>query len=124
MIKASTLLFISAALWSCAALASDQDDARVAVAQAQTAVQSASSADAARYASSTMQSANQNLAAAQGAMDRRNWKTSIMSAEDAQADANLASARARQTRATQATKEIEASLQTLRQQVAQPGSQP
>lgn len=124
MIKASTLLFMAAALWSCAAMASDKDDARVAVAQAQTAVQSASNADAAHYASNIMQSANQNLAAAQGATSRRDWQTSIMKAEDAQADANLASARARLKRATAATKEIEASVETLRQQVAQPGSQP
>lgn len=120
MIKARTLLFLSAIALSGTAMASISDDARVAVARAQTAVQSATNADAARYASSSMQAAQEHLTAAQGAMDRRNWKSSIMSAQEAEADANLASAQARQKRATDATNVIEASLKTLRQQIAQP----
>lgn len=114
------LSFSAMIMMSGAAMASNSDDANVAIAKAQTAVQSATNADAASYASSAMQSAQEHLAAANGALDRRNWQSSIMSAEDAEADANLATAKARQKRATEATNEIEASLKTLRQQIAQP----
>ncbi len=115
-----TLLVLLAVLWSTTAIAANQEDARVAIAGAEAAVQSAESADAATVATTEMRAAKDNLTAAVGAMDRRSWDASVLNAQKAVADANLATARARQHRATSATREIEASLQTLRQETAQP----
>lgn len=115
-------LALLAVIWSGAAFATDKDDARVAIAQAQAAVQAAENADAARAASTEMRAAKDNLTAAQGARERRKWDDSVLNAQKAAADANLASARARQQRATSATQEIEASIESLRQQAMQTGS--
>ncbi|MFZ1722167.1 MAG: hypothetical protein WAT76_00920, partial [Dokdonella sp.] len=65
-----------------------------------------------------------HLAAASGALERRNWEASAMSSEKAVADANLAAARAREKRATTATAEIEASVETLRREINRPGATP
>lgn len=123
MKRLSLLLFL-AVVWSSAACAAnaDKDDARVAIAQAQAAVQAAQSADATTAANTQMRAARDNLTAALGAQERRKWDASVLSAQKAVADANLASARARQQRATSATKEIEASIETLRHQATQTGS--
>lgn len=116
------ILMLLAAAWSTtAAAASKEQDARVAIAQARAAVQAAETADAGTAANVEMRAARDNLTAAVGASERRKWEDSTLNAQKAEADASLASARARQTRATAATKEIEASLETLRQQIAQPG---
>lgn len=120
--KRITVVLLLAAVWSTAAMAADKDDARVAMAQAQAAVQAAENADAGTAASTEMRAARDNLTAAQGASERRNWDAAVLSAQKAAADANLASARARQKRATSATNEIEASLDSLRQQLGQQGS--
>ena len=120
--KKLSVLLLLAAVWSTAALAANKDDARVALAQAQSAVQAAESADAGTAANIEMRAARENLAAAQGANERRQWNDSVLNAQKAIADANLASARSRQQRATSATNEIEASTETLRQQITQPGS--
>ena len=45
----------------------------IALAQAETAVQSAVSADAASAAPTNMRAAEDNLASARGALERRNW---------------------------------------------------
>ncbi len=120
--KRLTVLLLLAAVWSTAACAANKDDARVAIAQAQAAVQAADNADASTAAATEMRAARDNLAAAQGASERRKWDDSILSAQKAAVDANLASARARQKRATSATNEIEASIESLRQQAIQAGS--
>lgn len=121
--KRLTVVMLLAALWSTAAFAaSKEQDARVAIAQAQAAVQAAENADAATAANVELRAAQDNLTAARGASERRKWDDSVLNAQKAVADAGLASARARQTRATASTKEIEASLETLRQQITQPGS--
>lgn len=119
--KRLSLLLFMAAVWSTAACAANKDDARVAIAQAQAAVQAAESADATTAANTQMRAAKDNLTAALGAQERRKWDASVLNAQKASADANLASARARQKRATSATSEIEASMETLRQQATQPG---
>lgn len=121
MKRLSLLLFL-AAVWSTAACATNKEDARVAIAQAQAAVHAADNADATTAANTQMRAAKDNLTGALGAQDRRKWDASVLSAQKAVADANLASARARQQRATSATKEIEASIETLRQQATQSGS--
>lgn len=119
MIRISLLVFL-AAIWSTTAIAANQEDARVALARAEAAVDSAASADAATAAATEMRAAQENLTSARGAMERRSWDASVLNAEKAVADANLAAARARQRRATRATGEIESSLQTLRQAISQP----
>lgn len=115
------VLLLLATLWCGSAFASDRDKTNIVFAQAQTAVQAAETADAATYAAVEMHSAQTNLAAASGSMERRQWKASIMSSEKAQADANLAAARAREKRATAATAEIEASVEMLRRELNRPG---
>lgn len=115
-------LLLLAASWCSIALASDHDDADIALGRAQTAVKAAESADAASAAPAELELARSNLAAANGAAERHQWKESMMSSEKAQADAELAAARAREKRATAATAEIEASVDTLRRQIEQPGS--
>ncbi len=117
-----SLLVLLAAIWSTAAFAANKNDAQTAIGQAQAAVQSAESADAITAATNEMRAAQDNLAAALGASERRNWDASVLNAQKAVADANLATARARQQRATSATNEIEASLETLRRETAQPGN--
>lgn len=122
-LTALTVLVLLAAVWSTAAFAaSKEQEARVAIAQAETAIDAAENADASTYANLELRAARDNLTAARGASERRNWTDSALSAQKAAADAGLASARARQARATAATNEIEASLETLRQQLMQPGS--
>jgi hypothetical protein len=99
------------------ALAADRGEAEVALAQAETAVQSAVAADASRDAPSEMRAAEDNLVAARGGFERRKWTDSAMSAEKAKADADLAAARSREKRAVAATREIEASVATLRREL-------
>ncbi len=120
--KRLSVVLLLATVWSTAALAADKDDARVAIAQAQAAVQAAENADATTAANTEMRAAQDNLTAARGASDRRNWDAAVLNAQKAVADANLASARARQQRATQATSEIEASIESMRQQITPAGS--
>ena len=121
MTRYLTLVLLTAS-WCSVALASDHDDADVALGKAQTAVKAAESADAATAAAPELEMARNNLAAANGASERHQWKESMMSSEKAQADAELAAARAREKRATAATAEIEASVETLRREIEQPGS--
>ena len=116
------ILLLLAMLWCGSAFASDRDKSNILFAQAQTAVQAAEAADAATYAAVELHSAQGNLAAASGAMDRRQWEAGAMSSEKAKADAELAAARAREKRATAATAEIEASVETLRREINRPGN--
>lgn len=99
------------------AYAADRGEAEVALAQAETAVQSAAAADASRDAPAEMRAAEDNLVAARGGFERRKWTDSAMSAEKAKADADLAAARSREKRAVAATGEIEASVATLRREL-------
>lgn len=121
MNKPMVLILLAAVFSTTAFAASKEQDARVAIAQAQAAVQAAENADAGTAANVELRAARDNLTAANGAIERRKWDDSVLNAQKAEADAGLASARARQTRATAATQEIEASLETLRQQITQPG---
>jgi Domain of unknown function (DUF4398) len=104
-----------------AAQAADRKDADLALIQARTSLQSAEAADAARYASADLKNARDGLASADGQYERRNWTSSLMDAEKATADANLAAARARQQRAESTTAEVEASVRSLREQLGMKG---
>lgn len=122
-LTALTMLVLLAAAWSTVAFAATKEqEARVAIAQAETAVEAAENADASTSANVELRAARDNLTAARGASERRKWGDSVLNAQKAAADAGLASARSRQARATAATSEIEASLETLRQQLTQPGN--
>lgn len=120
--KIRLVFLLVATLWCGFAFASDHDKADIAFAQAQTSVQAAVATDAATYAPVDLNAAQNNLAAARGALDRRKWTDSAMSSEKAQADADLAAARAREKRATAATAEIEASVETLRRELNRAGN--
>ena len=87
------LLLLLAAFCCGSAFASDRDETNIVYAQAVTAVQAAEAADAAIAAPIALNDARNHLAAASGAMDRRNWEAGAMSAEKARADAELAAAR-------------------------------
>jgi hypothetical protein len=118
----SRLAFLLFAACSCStALASDRDAANIVYAQALTAVQAAEAADAATDAPNALNDARAHLAAASGALDRRNWRSAAMSAEKGRADADLALARAREKRAGAALAEIEASVETLRVELERAG---
>lgn len=121
MIVRLTLLLL-AVMWSGMAFATDRKGAEIALAQAETSVQSAERGDAATAAPTELRSALDNLVAARGAFERRNWTDSAMNSERAQADADLAVARSRQFRAESATAQIEASVQTLRRELGRPGA--
>ncbi|MBN8482937.1 MAG: DUF4398 domain-containing protein [Xanthomonadales bacterium] len=105
------------ALLAMPAFGADRGEAEVALAQAETALQAAAAADATRDAPVEMRAADDNLAAARGAFERRKWTDSAMNAEKAKADADLAAARSREKRASAATAEIEASVATLRREL-------
>ena len=120
--KIRLVMLLLATMWCGSAFASDRDKANIIFAQAQTAVEAAEATDAATYAAVEMHSAQTNLAAASGAMDRRKWNASAMSSEKARADADLATARSREKRATAATAEIEASVETLRRELNRSGN--
>ena len=98
----------------------DRNDAELALVQATTALQGAEHADADIHAPSEMQAARAMFAAAQGAFDRRAWLDSTMNAEKAKLDGDLATARARQQRASEATAQIEASVRDQRAQLGLP----
>jgi hypothetical protein len=103
----------------------DREDADLAITQAGTAIQSAERADSAQYAAPDLATAHDMLNDAQAAYDHRHWTDSVFAAENAKADADLATAHSRQHRAEQATAEVERSVQTLREQLGlDEGDQP
>lgn len=119
-VAAALLAFALPAL----AFASTHEQAELALERAHTAYDSARQADADRYAPAAMTTARNMLEAADGAWQRRDWTEAWLNAEKASADANLASARSRQSRAEAATAEIEASLDTVRAQLGLPTGVP
>ena len=102
------------------AYAIDRDDAELALVQATTALQNAERADAGVHAPAELQTAREMFTAAQDAFDRRAWLDSTMSSEKAKLDGDLATARARQHRASEATAQIELSVRDLRVQLGLP----
>lgn len=102
----------------------DRNDAQMAMTQADTAITSAEHADAAINAATTLKTARDMFANAQSAFDRRRWQESVFNAENATADANLATAQSRQHRAEAATAEIETAVRSMREQLGIIGDQP
>jgi len=118
---ASLLLLIAAPFGVCA---NERTDAQVALADAGSAVEAAARADATHYATSEIESARAMFADAQDAFDHHHWVESVMDAESARVDANLAAARSRQHIAEAATEELDRTLQSLREQLNPTGEQP
>ncbi len=104
--------------------AADRKDAQLAMTQADTAITSAQHADAAMSAPTELKIARDMFANAETAFDHRRWLDSEFNAENATADANLATARSRQHRAEAATAEIETTVRSLREQLGIAGGQP
>jgi uncharacterized protein YqfA (UPF0365 family) len=119
---AAAALFL--ALPFTAANATDSKDAELAMTEAGTTVESAERADAAQYAATDLNDAHDMLSSAQAAYDHHKWLDSVFSSGNAKADANLATARARQHRAEAATAEIEITVRSLREQLGVAGEQP
>jgi hypothetical protein len=107
-----------------AAQALDRKDAELAMTEAGTAVESAEHADAARYDAVDLDTAHDMLANARAAYDRHHWTESVLNAENAKVDADLAAARSRQHRAEQATAEVETTVRSLREQLGISGDLP
>lgn len=105
-----------------AAQAADRKDAELALAQASTVVQTARRDDAETYAPAEFASAQTMLNASLEAFDARAWTNSLIYAERARVDGELAGARGRQVRAESAATELERSLDTLRAQMSVGGS--
>ena len=104
--------------------AADRKDAQLAMTQADTAITSAEHADAAINAPTTLKTARDMFATAQTSFDHRRWQDSVFNAENATADANLATAQSRQHRAEAATAEIETTVRSMREQLGITGDQP
>lgn len=102
------------------AFAASHQEAEVAIARAHTAVAAAESANAATEAPTEMNTAHNMMAAADGAFERRNWTDSLLNAEKAAADANLAVARSRQMRGEASTAEILKGVNSLRARLGLP----
>ena len=113
------LALIASLAFSGRAFALDSSDADLALAQAERAVQAAERDDAARYAPADLATARALLLAARDAYDDREWTDSVLDAERAQADGDLAAARSRQFRAEAATAEIERSVEALRTEMGE-----
>ena len=83
---------------------------------ARTLVQQADKADAQRYAPADLQRAHDELASAEQAVNNHKYDDARRYAEDAQVDADLASARASSGEAQRAAREVDRGIDSLRQE--------
>lgn len=119
----SRMVWVLVLLVSCGgAYAAERKDAELALAQASTAVQTARRDDAETYAVAEFATAQTTLNASLEAFDARAWTRSLIYAERARVDGELAGARSRQIRAEGAADELQRSLDTLRGQLSNGGS--
>ncbi len=123
MIAKTLLITLLMAALPMAAHALDRKDAERAMTEGNAAVESAQRADAAQYAATDLNTAHDMLTNAQAAFDHHHWSDSVFSAENAKADADLATARSRQHRAEQSTAEVEQTVRSLREQLGIAGGQ-
>lgn len=99
-----------------------KNEAQLALTSARANVASAERADAARYATTELSSARELLARAEGSFDDRDWKDAEREAERAKADARVAETRARQRSNEAVLAELEATIRTLRTEIAREGA--
>jgi hypothetical protein len=83
---------------------------------ARTLVEQADKADAQRYAPADLQRAHDELSSAEKAANDRKYDDARRYAENAQVDADLASARASSGEAQHAAREVDRSIETLKQE--------
>jgi hypothetical protein len=83
---------------------------------ARTLVEQADKADAQRYAPADLQRAHDESASAEQAVNKHQYDDARRFAEDAQVDADLASARASSGEAQRAAREVDRSIDSLRQE--------
>ncbi len=86
------------------------------ITKARVLVEQADKADAQRYAPADLQRAHDELSNAEKAVTDRKYADARRYAEDAQVDADLASARASSGEAQRAAQEVNRSIETLRQE--------
>jgi len=86
------------------------------LATARTLVEQADKADAQRYAPADLQRAHDELSSAEKAVNDQKYDDARRYAENAQADADLASARASSGEAQRAAREVDRSIDTLKQE--------
>lgn len=113
MLRRSCVLVLMLA-FSSVAFAASREDAERALAQAAAAVHAADRADAAMHAAPETGLAREHFRVAEDAFARRNWLDSTQAAEKAKLDADLATAMARERRATAARLEVESGVRDLR----------
>jgi multidrug resistance efflux pump len=98
-----------------------KNEAELALASARANVASAERADAARYATPELNSARDLLARAEGSFNDRDWTDAEREAERAKADARVAETRARQRSNEALLAELEATIRSLRNEIAREG---
>lgn len=106
------------ALCAFAGCASTPPQPTAAMTRAESSVEQADQAGGRRLDAGTLDSAEDKLAGAKTAADKGDSRTANQLAEQAELDAELAAARARNTNAKKAAEEVRASLETLRAEIA------
>jgi hypothetical protein len=91
---------------------------------ARTLVEQADKADAQRYAPADLQRAHDELSSAEKAVNDRKYDDARRYAENAQVDADLASARASSGEAQRAAREVDRSIDTLKQESERHANEP
>ena len=99
-----------------------KDEAEVALTAARANIASADRADAGRYATLELKTARDLLVRAEGSFAERDWTDAEREAQRAKADARVAEARSRQQIAETQRKELEKTIETLREEIARPGA--
>jgi hypothetical protein len=115
----SRSITLSALALSCLAGASCTTQGPIPIEQltkARALVEQADKADAQRYAPADLQRAHDELSSAEKAVNERKYDDARRYAEDAQVDADLASARASSGEAQRAAREVNRSIDSLRQE--------
>ena len=97
-------------------------DAEIALTAARSNIAAAERAGAPQQAPIEFRTAVDMLVRAEGSYADRDWEDAQLEAERAKADARLAEARARQLRAEGALSQVEATLESLRAEIARGGA--
>ena len=116
--KLQASLGLAAALALSGPAFAGKQESELALTQARSAVAAAERADAATEVPQDFNTARDALAQAQGSFEEREWDDAEFESHRARADARVAEARSRQTKAERALQEIEAAIDTLRAELA------
>ena len=116
--KLQASLGLAAALALSGPAFAGKQESELALTQARSAVAAAERADAATEVPQDFNTARDALAQAQGSFEEREWDDAEFESHRARADARVAEARSRQTKAERALHEIESAIDTLRAELA------